>query len=309
MKILILGGFGFIGSHLAEELVNNQHRVTILSKTDSKRKNIEKIKDKIEIIINDLKDIGEKVKEFDVIFHLAGTTDNYAIVDEDLDRDIDANCRSTLYLLDACRKYNPSVKIIFASSFFVVGKPEKLPVKEDAKTNPLALYPATRLCGEHFCHIYHNVYNLNVIIARFTNVFGPKELPFDKRKAAFNYMIFSAMKNNDLTLYETGDFVRDYIYVSDVVNGLITIMNQGISDETYFIGRGEGIFMKDLFELIIEVVGQGKIVNIPTPIFHRQVGIKDFYCDNSKLKKLGWEPKVEIIEGIRRTVESYKELL
>lgn len=309
MKILITGGLGFIGSHLAESLLKKCHDVTILTRSVSKIDNISKFKNKITLIIKNVKDIGVEVKDFDVIFHLAGTTDNYALVENDLERDIESNCKGTLNLLNNCKLHNPTVRIVFASSFFVVGVPEKLPVDEKSRCKPLSLYPATRLFGEHICNIYHNVYDMDIVIARFANVFGDREQFHNKKKAAFNYMIYKALMDEELTLYGKGDFVRDYIFVSDVVNACITLMNKGEKNEIYFVGRGEGIEVRKLFELVIETVGSGRIKNIPVPKFHQKVGIKDFYCDIGKIRKLGWEPKVDISTGIKITADYYRSLI
>ncbi len=308
MNVLIIGGLGFIGSHLAEQLLKKEHEITIISRSKSKISNIKGFEDNVRLVIKDVRNIGDFVKNFDVIFHLAGTTDNYAIVEDDLERDIEANCKGTLYLLDACRKYNPKVRIIFASSFFVIGKPKELPVDESSECNPSSLYPATRLCGEHICKIYSSVFNLDVIIARFANVFGAKELADNKKKAAFNYMINMAVHNHELTLYDSGDFVRDYIYVTDVADACITLMEKGETNEIYHIGRGEGIKIKRLFNMVVDVIGKGKVVSIPTPTFHKKVGVKDFYFDISKIKALGWKPKIQIQKGIKLTADYYLEL-
>lgn len=309
MKILVTGGLGFIGSHLSESLINQGHEVTILSRSNLKIDNIKHFKDKVELLIKDVKEIKDEVKNFDVIFHLAGSTDNYAIIEDDLERDIELNCKGILYLLNSCKKHNPKIKIIFASTFFVVGIPEKLPVDETARCKPLSLYPATRLCGEHICNIYHNVYGLDIIIARFANVFGEREQCLNKKKAAFNFMINTALNDGELTLYDSGDIIRDYIHVKDVVDACITLMEKGVSNEVYFVGRGEGIEIRKLFEMVINIVGSGKIKNIPTPNFHKKVGIRDFYCDISKISKLGWKPKISIEEGIKLTADYYKNMM
>ncbi len=307
MKVLITGGLGFIGSHLTQKLVQENHNVTVLTKTKNKINNIKTVKNKINIIVKDIKNIGEEVSNFDVIFHLASTTDNYAIVENDLERDIETNCKGTLYLLHACKEYNPSVKIIFGSSFFVIGNPELIPVNESASCDPLSLYPATKLCAEHICKIYFRVFDLDIVIARFANVYGPREKGRDKKKAAFNYMINQAVNDNELTLYDKGDFVRDYIYVEDVVSALTIIMEKAMGGEIYHIGSGKGIKIKNLFEMTVDIVDSGQIVEIQTPKFHKNVGIRDFIFDISKIRSLGWEPKFSIREGIKRTAEYYKK--
>src|SRR3989338_9143992 len=125
---------------------------------------------------------------FDLIFHLAGSTDNYAIIEGEPYKEIELNCNTTIALLEACKKYSPKARIIFASTFFVNGNVEKLPVTPESPCNPLGLYGATRLAAEHFCRIYHNLFGMDIIIVRFTNVFGARE-QISKKKAGFNYLI------------------------------------------------------------------------------------------------------------------------
>jgi UDP-glucose 4-epimerase len=303
-KVLITGGFGFIGCHLAEECLKEGMDVTLLSRSMDKVDNISGIKDKVKIIIKDVKDIGEDVKGFDIIFHLAGSTDNYAIIEGQPYRDIELNCTNTIAILEAIKAHNPKARLFFASTFFVNGKQEKLPVNKSSPCNPLGLYGATRLAGEHFCHVYHNVFGLDIVIARFTNVFGEREQSSNKKKAGFNYMIKQACEGKEISLYDNGDFYRDYIYVTDVAKAVLTIATKGKTDETYYVGRGEYVKFKELADIIAKET-KVKIAPITPPDFHKSVGIKDFVCDNSELRKIGWKPEVSMEEGIKKTIKFY----
>ncbi len=305
MKILVTGGLGFIGSNLAEKCVKLGYDVTILSKTNSKINNVKDIKDKVKIILKDIRDIDEEVKKADIIFHLAGTTDNYNILDNPY-IDIETNCSGTIALLEACRKHNPKARIVFASTFFVNGNAEKLPVNAYSQCNPLGLYGATRLAAEHFCRIYNGVFDMNSVIVRFTNVFGIKEQPDNKKKAGFNYLINLAMENKEIPLYNNGDFVRDYIYVDDVAEACLAVAEKGKKGEIYYAGRGEFVKFRDMIDMVIKEAGGGRVKPVEPPDFHKRIGIKDFVCDNSALKKLGWQPKVSLREGIKKTIAYYK---
>ncbi|MBI2004043.1 NAD-dependent epimerase/dehydratase family protein [Candidatus Pacearchaeota archaeon] len=247
------------------------------------------------------------VADKDYIFHLAGTVDNYAIKEGEPYKDIEINCNGTIALLEACKKYNPKARIIFGSTFFVNGNADKLPVNADSPCNPQGLYPATRLAAEHFCHIYHNVFNLDVIIARFTNVFGPFEDGNNKKKAGFNFMINQAVKGEEIQLYNNGNFIRDYIYVDDVADACRTIAEKGKTNKTYYVGRGEFTKFRKLIDIIKEQIPNTKVKAITPPDFHKNVGIVDFVCDNSELKKLGWTPRVSLEEGIKKTIDFYKK--
>src|SRR3989344_673498 len=305
-NILITGGMGFIGSHLAKRYVENGENVSLLSKSTSKIRNISGVNDKINLIIKDIREISESdVANKDYIFHFAGTVDNYAIKEDQPFKDIEINCNGTIALLEACKNYNSKARIIFGSTFFVNGNVDKLPVNENSTCNPLGLYPATRLAGEHFCHIYNHVFDLDSVITRFTNVFGPFEQGDNKRKAGFNFMINQAVKGEEIQLYNNGNFIRDYIYVDDVIDACVTIAEKGERDKIYYVGRGEFTKFKTLIEIIKKQIPDLEVKPVDPPEFHKSVGIVDFVCDNSKLKSLGWTPKISLEEGIRRTIEYY----
>lgn len=311
-NILIIGGLGFIGSCLAKKYVSKGYNVKILSKSDSKLKNIAGIESKVSLTIKDLKDIDlADVADQEYIFNLAGSVDNYSIKADNPDRDpyldIAKNCTSTISLLETLKNHNPSAKLIFGSTFFVNGDLgiNNLPATPKSPCNPLGLYPATRLCAEHFCHIYHNNFGLDIIIARFTNVFGPFESGDNPKKAGFNFMINQAVKKEPLKLYNNGDFFRDYIYVDDAANALMALADKGETNQVYYIGRGEFIKFKRLIDIIKENLPNTEVKSIEPPQFHKNVGITDFVADVSPLMALGWTPTTSLEEGIKNTINYY----
>lgn len=306
VKSLITGGMGFIGSHLARRLVNQGQEVTILSRSSKKLKNIQDISDRVNLVIKDIRDIDEKeVNGMDFVYHLAGTVDNYAIKEGDPYEDISINCNGTIALLEAVKNARGKTRIFFGSTFFVNGNLAQLPATPLSPTNPLALYPITRLAAENFCKAYHNVHQLDVVVSRFTNVFGPGEQTDNKKKAGFNFMINQALRGEELRVYSGGNFIRDYIYVDDLVSACTTISEKGKSGEIYYAGAGPVKF-KDLVDLIIKNCPGSKATSIDPPEFHKGVGIVDFYCDTQPLRDLGWRPLVSSEEGIRRTIEYCK---
>lgn len=305
-KTLITGGLGFIGSNLASKCIEEGQGVTILSKSNKRLKNIKEIKNQVNIKYKDIRGINrEDIQDKDYIFHLASTVDNYNINSNPY-LDIEVNCDGTIALLEACKQHNPNARIVYASTFFVNGNIESLPATSDSPCNPQGLYPATRLAGEHFCKIYNQIFGLNSVISRCTNVFGIHEEGDNKKKAAFNYLIKLATEDKDIPIYGDGSFVRDYIYVEDAVSGLLKIAEKGERSEIYYVGRGEGTKFSDLIDIVIKEAQTGRKKYIPIPKFHKQTGIGNYYCDNSKLRGLGWEPKISLREGIRRTIEFYK---
>lgn len=305
-KILITGGLGFLGSNLAEMCLSEGHEVKIISKSDSKIGNISKFKDKVKVQIKDLQSIsGSDVEGLDWIFHFAGTTHNYHIQDNPY-IDIQTNCIGTISLLEACRAANPSVRMVYGSTFFVNGNLANLPANTESPCEPLGLYPATRLAGEHFCKIYNRTFDMNTNIVRFTNLFGVREQRDNKQKAGFNFLINLALEGKEIPLYRNGEFYRDYLYVSDAASAAMTVADRGEKGKVYYVGTGRKEKFKDLITILGEEVGGIRVDPINPPEFHNAVGIKDFFCDVTPLRGLGWEPKISIREGIRRTLEEYR---
>lgn len=305
MNILITGGLGFIGSNLARNCVAGGHSVTIIARNLIKQYNIRDIKDNINIIVKDVMDIDEEVKGMDIIYHCASTVDNYNILDKPF-LDVDVNCKGTIALLEACKKHNTNVKIVYTSTFFVNGNPSSIPVNEDQRENPLGIYGATKLATEHILKTYNSVYGIKSVIARLSNVYGLGEQYDNNKKAAFNRMIHLAVHNKTIKLYDNGKIVRDYIYVDDVVDALVTLADKGQEGQVYFVGTGEGHSFREMVDIILEESRTGNVEVIEPPKFHKSVGIDDFVCDISKIKKLGWNPKIDIRSGIKKVVNIYQ---
>ncbi|MEK6818314.1 MAG: NAD-dependent epimerase/dehydratase family protein [Nanoarchaeota archaeon] len=305
-KALITGGMGFIGSHLARNLVRAGDDVTILSRSD-KRANISDIVGSVKVVLKDVRDISPNdVGESDHVYHLAGTVDNYAVENGEPFRDVEVNCVGTQALLEACRLSATKPRIFFGSTFFVYGNLKSLPATVDSPTNPLSLYAATRLCAENMCQIYNRTYGLDTVIARFTNVFGPGDINASKQKGAFDWMIGSAVKGEKIKVYDNGDFIRDFIYVDDAVEACKTLISEGEKGGVYNIGRGPVKFA-DLIEMLREKVPGMETEAMPPPQHHVNVGTKNFYADSGTTRALGWEPNVSLDEGIFRTVEYYRK--
>ena len=308
MKILITGGMGFVGSNLIDLLLQEKHKIIVLTKSYSKKKNISHIQAKIKVEKVDvtnyrkLSNIIELYKP-DVIIHLAGITSHSKSFEKPFD-DIDQNTKSTLFILEKLKQMNRKCRFVLGSSFIVVGKPDKLPVDEKTPCWPTTIYGTNRLASEHYCKIYHEVYGLDTVIFRITNSFGPREqvLP---TKNAVNFLIHEAFKGNKLTIFKNGKFFRDLIYISDVVFGIKTIMNKGKSGDLYWISSGRKIWFYELGKLL-EKLTDAKVKFVKTPNYTKKVDVGNFVVNNSKLRSLGWKPKVNLVQGIKETLEYFK---
>ena len=302
---------GFVGSHLSEEFVNTGHSVVIASRSKKKIQNIANIIDHVKIEYGDitnykwLETIILKHKP-DVIFHLAGQLTHYEAFENPL-YDVDVNSKTTLVILETLRKMEKPCRLILGSTFWVVGKPKTLPINEETPCNPLNLYAADRLASEHYCRIYNRVYGLDALVMRLTNTFGPREQYNNPRKAALNYLLYKGFKGETVPIYDEGKFFRDYIYISDIVSAAKAIMEKGKSGEIYFVGTNTPTWFYDIGKWIEELT-PGKVVYVESPEYHKKIDVGNIVVDNTKLKKLGWNWKVPVKEGLKKTLEYYRRL-
>ncbi|MEK7450822.1 MAG: NAD-dependent epimerase/dehydratase family protein [Patescibacteria group bacterium] len=305
---LITGGYGLIGSALANVISGD---ITILARSKNHEERIKR-KD-AKIIIKDLKDLEAKDLEgIDIIYHLASTVDNYNVLTNPY-LDVETNINGTIRLLEICKNFKKKPKIVFLSTFFVYGNEydkTKIPINEDSKTEPLAIYPATKLCAESIIKLYSRLYKIPYLICRLTNVYDEKEDFDNKKKGGLNYMIMQAVRGERLSVYKGGNFLRDYIYLDDVISAIKFLEEKSITNDTYLIGFGKPFLFKDIINYLHEITGKkSEIVEIEPPEFHRAVGITNFVADTSKISQLGWKPTIDYKEGIKRIVNKYKLII
>ena len=308
MKIMITGGMGFIGSHLCEQLLIEKHDLVVLTKSFLKKHNIANISKKIKIEkidVTDFKRLGQSIQKNkpNVIIHLAGQTSHSQSFEQPLN-DIDSNAKSTLFILEEIRKSKLKCRFILGSTFIVIGRPQKIPIDEKTPCWPTTVYGANRLASEHYCKIYHEVYGLDTVTFRITNSFGPREQVISTKNAV-NFLIYEAFKGNIITIFKKGKFFRDLIYISDVISGIKTIMKKGKSGELYWISSGKKIWFYELAKLL-EKLTNAKVKFVKTPNYTKKVDVGNFVVNNSKLRSLGWKPKMNLDEGIKKTLEYFK---
>ena len=308
MKLLITGGLGFVGSHLVDSLVKKNHKIMILTKTLSKKKNIKKSAKKIQIEKIDLtnfQQLGKIIEKFkpDVIIHLAGNASHSKSFENPL-KDIDSNAKTTLFMLEKIRKLNTPCKFILGSTFIVIGKPKKLPVNENTPCNPTTIYGTNRLASEYFCKIYHEVYGLHTNIFRITNSYGPREQIIPKKNAV-NFLIYKSFKKEEISIYNQGKFFRDFIYIDDVISGINSILKKGKSGELYWISSGKRTWFYEFGDILEKTTGC-KVKYSETPVYTKKVDVGNFVVSNSKLRKLGWSPKISVDVGVKKTLKFFQ---
>ena len=308
LKLLITGGLGFVGSHLVDLLVKKNHKIKILTKTLSKKKNIKKSAKKIQIEKIDLtnfQELGKIIEKFkpDVIIHLAGNASHSKSFENPL-KDIDSNAKTTLFMLEKIRKLNTPCKFILGSTFIVIGRPKKLPVNENTPCNPTTVYGTNRLSSEYFCKIYHEVYGLHTNIFRITNSYGPREQIIPKKNAV-NFLIYKSFKKEEISIYNQGKFFRDFIYIDDVISGINIILKKGKSGELYWISSGKRTWFYEFGDILEKTTGC-KVKYSETPVYTKKVDVGNFVVSNSKLRKLGWSPKISVDVGVKKTLKFFQ---
>jgi len=308
-KVMITGGLGFIGSRLARYLSDRGDDVVVVART--KNANFDELDQLtgVKIVIKDMNTL-EKSDFADVaqVYHFAGTVHNYNIFNSPF-LDCRTNIEGTSKVLELAKELG-NVEIILGSTWFVYGRQPTLPVGEEGKCEPLALYGATKLCSEHFVRAYGRVFGLPFKIVRFGNIYGPGDVNSSKEKGALMYLLREIRYNNPIRLYYGGDFVRDYLYVSDAVEGIVHVAANGMPSETYNIGSGVPTKFLDLVKFGLSYFDSKSVVStIDPPRFHQAVQVKDFYLNIEKAKKIGFAPKVSIEKGLRLACEDIKRQL
>lgn len=313
-KILISGGLGFIGSNLAIRLVGLGADVTIIDSLipeyGGNLWNVEPIKAKVRINISDVRDeysMQYLIKNQDLFFNLAGQTSHLDSMKNPF-TDLEINARAQLSILEACRLHNPSIKIIFASTRQIYGKPQYLPVDEKHPLNPVDINGINKLSGEWYHIIYDKVYNISSTILRLTNSYGPRMRIKDARQTFLGIWIRNLLENKPITIFGSGDQIRDYNYIDDVVDALLLAASSNLSFGNIFnLGDNHPVSLKETANLMVNLNGNGLINFIPFPPDLKHIDIGDFYGDFSKInKEIGWIPKSSLSDGMEKTLNYFK---
>lgn len=314
-KILITGGLGFIGSNLAHRLVEEKAEVYIVDSLipdyGGNLFNIEDIKDKVHVNIADVRDknsFEHLVKDKDYLFNLAGQVSH---IDSMIDpyTDLEINCRSQLSILEACRKNNPDIKIIYAGTRQQYGKPKYLPVDENHLNQPTDVNGINKMAGEWYHILYNNIYGIRACSLRLTNVYGPRQQIKHNRQGFIAWFIRKAIDGETIQIFGDGNQKRDLNYIDDVVDAfLAAALSDKTWGEVYNLGNNEIVSLLDLVNTLIKITIKGKFELIPFPDDKKKIDIGDYYGDYSKIKNtLGWEPKTALLDGLKKTIDYYKK--
>ena len=312
-NVLVTGGVGFIGSNLAMRLVQLGANVTLVDSLipeyGGNLFNIEPIKDKVRVNISDVRDeysMKYLVKNQDYLFNLAGQTSHTDSMNNPYP-DLEINARAQLFILEACRRHNPDIKVVFASTRQIYGKPEHLPVDERHQLHPVDINGINKMAGEWYHLVYNNVYEIRSSVLRLTNTYGPRMRVKDARQTFLGIWIRLLIEGKAIQVFGDGKQVRDFNYVDDVVDALlIAAASDDANGQIYNMGADDPINLKDTAELLIEINGEGSYQIVPFPEDRKVIDIGDYYGDYRKIRsRLGWKPVTSFSDGLKKTLDFY----
>jgi UDP-glucose 4-epimerase len=315
-RALVTGGLGFIGSHLASKLVDLGAEVTIVDSLipeyGGNPYNVREIADRVRINLSDIRDpwsIRALVRGQDYIFNLAGQVSHIDSM-EDPETDLDINCKAQLSLLEACRAINPDARVVFAASRQQYGRPQFVPVTEDHPLIPVDVNGINLIAGESYHLLYHAVYGIRAASLRLTNTYGPHLLMKHGRQGFITVFIRRALEGQDLQVFGDGAQLRDFTYVTDVVDAfLTTALTPDAYGRALNVGGIEPISLLQVAELCQELADEGGTVHrAPWPPERAKIDIGSIYVDDARLRELtGWAPSVSLREGLSETFAFYRE--
>ena len=315
-RVLITGGLGFIGSHLAGRLVDWGADVTVVDSLipeyGGNLFNVSKFADRIRINISDVRDehgLRYLIGGQDFLFNLAGQTGHMDSM-KDPETDLEINGRAQLAILETCRKFNPEIKIVFASTRQIYGRPQYVPVDEKHLVRPVDVNGINKAAGEAYHILYNDVYGIRACALRLTNTYGPHMRICDARQTFLGIWIRQVIRGEPFEVWE-GSQLRYFTYVDDAVEAFLACASdENANGRTFNLGGLEVISLHDLASLLIKVNGGGVAETRSFPPERKRIDIGDYYADFTAIRTaIGWEPRVPLEVGLARTLEFYRQNL
>lgn len=313
-RVLITGGIGFIGSTLARALAEIGSTVTVVDSLipeyGGNLFNLRGYEERVRVNIADVRDefsMDYLVQGQDIIFNLAGTLSHVDSMRNPY-TDLEINCRAQLSILEACRKYNPRVRIIFAGTRGQYGRARYLPVDEAHPLHPTDVNGINNIAGEQYHILYSEVYGIRATSLRLTNTYGPRHQMRHSRQGVINWFVRQALDGEHITIFGDGTQIRDTTYVDDVVRAfLLAAPIEATVGGVYNLG-GDALSLKDIVAAIIRLAGSGSWELIPFPEESKAIEIGDYIAKWDLARDtFGWSPEIGFEDGMARTIAYFRE--
>ncbi|MDI6903747.1 MAG: SDR family oxidoreductase [Methanocellales archaeon] len=312
MDVLVTGGAGFIGSHIIDKLLELDCSVICLDNFDQyydvnlKRRNIEHhlMDDKFKLVEGDIRDFGLlkniiRDNDIEIIFHEAAQPGVRASV-ENPSKTHETNATGTLNVLEASRLIDIE-KVIFGSSSSVYGKVKYLPLDEKHPNIPISPYGVSKLMAENYCRVYSEIYGLKTTTLRYFSIYGPRMRP----DLAISIFTKKALNGKDIEIFGDGEKTRDFTYITDVVDASIKAIEKG-DGEIYNIGGNDRVSINELAHKIIDITGSKSKIIHTSP---QKGDVEHTWADINKARRaLGYNPRIDIDEGLKRYIEWYQAI-
>jgi len=313
-QILVTGGAGFIGSNLVIKLIEAGANVTVLDSMlpgyGGNLFNLAPVRDKILINFSDMRDwhsLSYLVREKDFIFNIAGQVSHQDSMNDPM-MDMEINVKAQLVLLEACRRFNPDAVIAYTSTRQLYGRPQYLPVDEKHPINPPDVNGINKLAGEQYHTLYSKVHGLRTVSLRLTNTYGPRQLIKNSRQGFIGWFINRAVTGEKIQLFGNGQQLRDFNYVSDVVEALMLASQSPNCFGKAYNLSGDKASLQEVAEKLIRFCGTGSCEVVPFPEERKKIDIGDFYGDSSMFQQdTGWLPMVNLDQGLLAATKYYQE--
>ena len=311
--MLITGGLGFIGSNLAHKLVSLGAKVTLVDSLipeyGGNRRNIAGLERKVRVIIADVRDrkrLPRIVGGQDFLFNLAGQTSHMDSM-TDPDTDLEINCRAQLSILETCRLHNPGIRIVYASTRQIYGRPDYLPVDEKHPLRPVDVNGINKLAGENYHLLYYQVHGIRSTVLRLTNTIGPRMRIKDARQTFVGVWVRSVLEGKSFEVWG-GAQLRDFTSVGDcVVALLLAAAKRKAEGQVYNLGGVGRISLRELARTLVRETGAGAFVVKTYPPDRRKIDIGNYYADDRRIRReLGWQPRTDIAGALRQTVDYFR---
>ena len=315
-KVLVTGGVGFIGSHLAERLLGLGAEVTLIDSLipdyGGNLFNIEHIRSRVQVNISDVRDTFSMrylIEGQDYLFNLAGQTSHLDSMLNPIP-DLEINCHAQLSILEACRACNPEIRIVFASTRQMYGRPERLPVTEEHPLNPVDVNGINKMAGEKYHLLYSQVHGVHATALRLTNTIGPRMRIKDARQTFVGVWVRQLLQDQPIEVWG-GKQLRDFTDVDDAVDAFLLAATDPKTDgQVYNLGGTEVVDLATLAQLMVEVNGSGSASVREFPADRHKIDIGDYYGDFSKIQsQLGWTPNRSLRETVEKTLAFYRKNL